>query len=352
MSQTFKVYSEISMILEQAEKKNIEIMSTVKDYILQFSGDFSELKQKLVKLTSHPLVTQEKTKEKGEEQVFHSELYKAFPDLAVNQLLQIPSYSAAAEELKKFAESKIDQSANQYAAKNKSLRQEFAEQLNQFEKCKKVNDDAAFAYKSAGIALQEAEKRNDPNIQKFKDEFIKSRQKAIQIYKEASDKTEEITCTMETLLTKLEDLEKSRAEELRSILFDFSNTLLSIANNFIMSSAEMNEAVSEIPMGLDSHVIASFDRFRKPEADDFFQVLRVDPLASRFLNKENLYPEEMIQGGKLFTVTEDYNGPSEHLVGHKGEIVCGLEPKGDLYFCKNINFSVGFLPSNILEPYY
>ena len=351
MSTVFKTYKEIPMIMEQAEKKNIEIMSTLKDYILQFSGNFSELKDKFTKLSTDPLVKPEKSKDKGDKQEIHSELYKAIPELAINQIIQIPCYKAASEDLKQFAESNITKTLNEYSTQNKQLKQKFIEQINKFDKCRQLNDDAALAYKNAGLTLQAAEKANDKNLSKLKEEFVKSRSKAIQIYQESSKASEEITCTIEDLLTQLEDLEIWRAEQLRNILIDFSNTLILIAAKFIQGSTEINEAVSEIPMTKDANDFASLHKFRKPETDDFFQVFRLDPHVTKFLDKQYLFPEEIIEGGKLFTVKEDFDGPNDYLIGHKGEIVCVLEQKDKSYLCKNINESVGLLPSNILEPF-
>ena len=349
MSQIFRPYSEIPMILEQAATKNQHIATALKQYILQFAGDFTELKDKLSKLATDPLVDPEKRQENKDDQEFHSELFKAFPYIAIDHLLQIPSYEVASEKLKKYAEAKISQSAAEYTQRNSSLRQKFEDELKNYAKIKKMNDDANNAYKDAGFLLQQAEQKKDPNLADFQKKFVEARTKAIEANQQACQQVEGVTQNMESLLTQFEELEKWRGDELKGILLSFSSTLIEIANNFVIGSSKMNDAVSEIPMVLDSHVIARFESFRTAETDDFFQVWPVNTLVTKYLDSNFLFQADVAKGCQLFVCKEAYIGPSGHLNCQEGEIVCGLEQKGDCVLCKNINESVGLLPKSILE---
>ena len=349
MTQTFKPYSEIPIIIEQAVKKNQHIASTLREYIIQFSGDFSQLKEKLQKLSTDPLVSQEKKPDKKEEEEFHSELFKAFPNIVVNHLLQLSSYEKAATELKKFACNKIASSANEYTSRCKALKQKFNDELAHYDSVKQKNDSASFEMKDAGIKLQNAEKNGEQNLAPLQKKFVAARDKAMSVYQSCSEEIESITMNMESLLTQFESIEVWRANQLKEILLDFSKTLFNIANNFVVGSSEMSMAVSEIPIELDSHVIARFDQFRPAETDDFFQVWAVNPLVTKYLSKQYLFPNEIANGAQLFVIKEDYRGPAGHLNGHEGEIVCGIEQRGDCVFCKNINESEGLLPKRILD---
>jgi hypothetical protein len=349
MTQTFKPYSEIPIIIEQSIKKNHHIASTLREYILQFSGDFSMLNERLHKLSTDPLVSQEKKAEKKEEEEFHSELFKAFPKIAVNHLLQLSSYQKAAEELKTFACRKIEASANEYTEKSRALKKRFNDELAHYDAVKQENDKALFNLNDTGIKLQTAEKRGEKNLAPLQEQFVNARNNAISVYEKCYDEMGTVTLNMETLLTQFEELEVWRANEIKAILLDFSQTLVSIANNFVTASSEMNIAVSEIPIELDSHVIARFDQFRPAETDDFFQVWAVNPLITKFLDKSFLFKNEIANGAQLFVVNENYRGPAGHLNGLEGEIVCGIEQRGDCVFCKNINESEGLLPKRILS---
>ena len=154
---------------------------------------------------------------------------------------------------------------------------------------------------------------------------------------------------METLLTNFEELENWRVNETKKIFFDFADTLITISNKFVEGFTNFTMYYPDLPLHLDSTGFSDFEQFRSAETDEFFQVWRVHPLTSKFLPLEELFVQEKNNGGQIFIVTDNYNGPPGFLNVLEGERVVAIQQKDNYFICKNINMCIGLLPTNILK---
>jgi len=349
MSQHFRPYQDIPILLEQASKQSSHVFNALHDYIITFSGDFSYLVDNLEKLKLDSLVHQDKKNSNAADiDAFHTELFKSFPHIAVNHLLQIPSFAFAAEELKRFASGNILNRSVEYTKRNGDLSQKAVEAISQLEKIRQINEQAYRNYTNAGVELKNAEQKGTTNLKPLQEAFLINKNKSIESHQKCREETEIITRTMETLLTSFEELEIWRLNEIKKVLIDFADSMVMISQKFIEGFTQFSIEYPDFPFGNDSSAFADFSLFRPAESDDFFQVWRVHPLTSKFLPLEDLFTQECQNGGQIFVVKENYQGASGHLSVMEGERVVGLEQKDNYFMCKNINMSTGLIPSRVL----
>ena len=69
MSQLYRPYNELQIILEQSSKQNSQLLNNLKEYILNFACDFEDLTQKLEKLKLDPLIFQDKKQTQNNDQI-------------------------------------------------------------------------------------------------------------------------------------------------------------------------------------------------------------------------------------------------------------------------------------------
>ncbi|EAY17874.1 hypothetical protein TVAG_010990 [Trichomonas vaginalis G3] len=349
MAATFRPYGELPLLLDQAVERSRLISETLQQYVLEYAQDFESLQEKISKLAFDPLIHKDE-KSAPDPNEFHSEIFKEFPKMAVKNLLQVKSYEYAAHQLKKFANSNIASTQAHYAGRAAAIKKSLQEELARFEEARQKNDEAKNRFNLAGCVLRDAEAKGVKDLGKLQQDFIEARRRAINANTKSRIAAEASTQNMEALVTQIEELENWRSEELKSILLDLSAKLANVANHLITTSSDMAQSAHELPLELDSTIISNFNQFRRAGADDAFQLWSVHPLTSQYLPQDQLFKKEREAGGvQLFVVKENYNGPANHLNAYAGEIVCGLKQEGEYYLCKNINDSVGLLPTSLLN---
>jgi hypothetical protein len=85
--------------------------------------------------------------------------------------------------------------------------------------------------------------------------------------------------------------------------------------------------------------------------DDCFQIVRVDPRATQYLEKSAMFVKEQKEGKHLFSVATACKATGEFLGVQQGEVVCAIEEKADTIIALNINGAKGLLYRSVLEPF-
>lgn len=154
---------------------------------------------------------------------------------------------------------------------------------------------------------------------------------------------------METVVTEFEELEQWKIDRLAGFVDFVGDQCADIHEKFIEGKGLIFSAVHRVDIEKDIHKVKKFRKIKHAQADDDMQILKVNTSIGKLLSAEELFPEEVAAGWKVFRVTQDFEGRRDFLTVKAGDLVVSEDTSSSEIICKNVNESVGKLPKSVLE---
>jgi hypothetical protein len=242
---------------------------------------------------------------------------------------------------------------DEYKSKMDSLLGNFKEYLDGLSDGQTRFTAAHGRYTQAARELREAADRGAPTAD-LKSAFVDAQRQAVDLHTRLNELTLQTAMRLEGALTGFEEAEQWRSERLQEFLQIFAAWCDEFARHVGDSAMTLQHLQRLIPDQValvETFQAADFPDVQIGLPDDCFQIVRIDPRATQYLEASGMFTAEQKQGKALFIVTNSCEGSSEFLAVQQGEVVCAIEEKVDLIVALNINGATGLVSKLVLEPF-
>ena len=285
----------------------------------------------------------------GRAQPDESNFYKAWTELAQTQLAPLKNFEEPTKKMREEVAESLKKAADEYLKKAQIIAQRGRNIIEKLKKSEEENEAAYKKYQEAADDLKKANDENSPDLDSLKDRFVSIQNIALSAHDKNNETRASASASFEGMLNDYENLEIQRIETVRGSLIKFANQIQQIAKNFTDNTNAISEGLSTLDVKAEIDAVAIPDDFKEPQTEDRFQLIAVDPLTSKYINKSALYKTELANGGRIVSVTEDYKGGRDELNVSKDEVVVIIKEEGNRALCHNINESEGYLPLSLLS---
>lgn len=214
----------------------------------------------------------------------------------------------------------------------------------------KAAKDAKENYEKAGKAVQEAYNTKSNRLDLCKEEFLKIQAATIETYNSTNHERSNLSTDIEKCLNEFEENEKDRIASLKNVFLTLANDIKKTGELFISSSGSIYHSLNAANLAKDTATITECSNLKNAEASSRYQLIGVPSIASKFLNEEKIWKKEISNGFKVAICINDYHSTlPDHLDIKKGEKVLVVSDKGEFKLCRNINDSIGLIPSKNLQ---
>lgn len=332
-------------LIDQVLSRNNEIFNILRDYFMLWNSDLNFLSDRISDLISNSFPSA------GTDDKYDS-LYKYVPEFLKKHLCHKNVCALGNEKLKLFIANHIMNKKDAYEKEMSMLKSLALDALAVLEKQSAEYKKLHEKYMKVSHELNASVNAKKNKVNALQSSYKKCKSEALSSYFQLVKTSESITVEMNKIMARFEQAEKGKVIALKQMLNEFSKILLDMAGKLRKSVSNVEEDLEAHAMQDSTSKFLDFGTLKDFKSDDFFQVFRIHPSLSQYLNKEFLYEEQRKGGGMLYIVNEDFSGYGEFIQLHKGEIVCAFGEEDNGYFeVVNINHSIGKVRKEHISPY-
>jgi hypothetical protein len=211
--------------------------------------------------------------------------------------------------------------------------------------------DAYQQYVMMRTTVIQAYNTKSPTLATAKASFVTAQTAAAQTLTKMNDVTLQTTRYWDVGLTEYETIEQWRTQTLKECIEKMGLWCQGIATILEQAVGDISNFARFVPSDAVLGEIMDCSLLRRPDADDGFQVIPIDPRVTMFLDKTAMYVDLQKKGMKLYKAQKNVVGTGSGLSVSTGEVVCALEVGPAEITAVNINGSKGKLDLAAVAPF-
>ncbi|OHT11628.1 hypothetical protein TRFO_03820 [Tritrichomonas foetus] len=272
------------------------------------------------------------------------------PTYQTAQLCQIQPFRVAAEKLKTEYIPYLVQLRQDYFKKMMGVTEKASGALKSLQESKDRRKSAYEIYCQAGENLKAAYDSKSPELEILKRSFLEAQKNAVDTHTHMNEVTAQTAMKMESAITEFEDIERWRSDSFKDIMKRFSDWLGMLGGEVKKGNSYFDQLLQLVPNDEDLEKNMNVSELPVPAADVDYQIVPLSLLFSKFLPADEIFKNEIKNGGRLFRVKEDCPAHGQFLNVVAGEIIVSLSMSGNNILAKDINDCEGLVPTRAVEP--
>jgi hypothetical protein len=264
----------------------------------------------------------------------------------------VSHFKTAARDLLRHVIAPFHSFQAEYNSRMESLLQKLTASLSSLDESRSRFWEAYPRYIKARTDVIAAYDAKSPDLSDAQHAFMSAHKAAFGTHTLMNELTAQAAKVIELGLTEYEEIEQWRFRTLQECIMKLGAWCQRFSGEVQQGMTAYSDVGKLIPPDPKLDEIMSCATLQKPDADDAFALLRLDPRITMFLDKSQMFLEEQRRGLKLYRTLKSVVGKGDGLSVWVGEVVCALSVTGTEITAVNINGSKGKVPSAALSPYY